>query len=128
MKSKAEIHCLGSDCPERFSLCCGAGSRSASEGEMMLGVPQFFCGKCGKKFKGGKCRSAKKMEKLSEMLANNYDWRKAFNEEFCIMAGNGKYRQSFGLHDQITDFELREFIEMVIEYENMKMLQSLRTN
>lgn len=70
-KNNAVLSCLGSDCPERFSLCCGAGSRSASEGEMLLGVPRFFCGKCGKEFKGGECRANKNLDVLEFLIESN---------------------------------------------------------
>jgi hypothetical protein len=60
MKDKIVKTCLNIDCPERFSLCCHAGSRSASEPEILLGVPAYFCAKCGKEFKGGKCTAGEK--------------------------------------------------------------------
>ena len=52
---KVKITCTNIDCPERKSLCCGAISKSASEPEIMLGVPMYFCSKCGKEYQGGEC-------------------------------------------------------------------------
>ncbi len=60
MKNKnIKLTCLSSECPERFSLCCGAISKSASEPEIMLGVPPYFCSKCGKEFKSLECTALK---------------------------------------------------------------------
>jgi len=53
----ANLTCLNINCPERFSLCCHATCRIASEPEEMLGVPHFFCSNCGKKWQGGECNA-----------------------------------------------------------------------
>jgi len=51
--TQPERHCLGLNCPERFSLCCGAGS---VEGTVVAGTtPCFLCSKCRRYFQGGKC-------------------------------------------------------------------------
>ena len=42
--------CLSIFCPERKSLCCGAGSTSGAKGEA-----HFVCSKCRKEYKGGEC-------------------------------------------------------------------------
>jgi len=47
--------CLSTNCLERYSICCDKISRAASEGEIMLGVPVFFCSGCGEEFVGGEC-------------------------------------------------------------------------
>jgi hypothetical protein len=68
MKDKIVKTCLNIDCPERFSLCCHAGSRSASEPEILLGVPAYFCAKCGKEFEGGKCTAGEPIHHLDNKV------------------------------------------------------------
>src|SRR3990167_4330457 len=47
--------CLALDCPERESVCCGAGSRRHEQ----PGASDYFvCAKCHKEFIGGKCTAA----------------------------------------------------------------------
>lgn len=122
---KATISCLGSDCPERFSLCCHAHSRSASEPEKMLGVPHFFCSKCGKEFMGGKCRAEVKMERLAKMLHDGYDWEKEFDKEnWHAMAGkNGICACGDKRGDCNTS--LKAFIRDAVELAEMKLLETL---
>ncbi len=64
-----KIYCLSIDCPERFSLCCRATCRASSEPERMLGVPPYFCSKCGKEFVGGECNVK---ERTLEEMASSY--------------------------------------------------------
>ena len=68
MRDKIVKTCLGIDCPERFSLCCHAGSRSASEPEILLGVPAYYCSKCGKEFQGGECTAGDGKEITEELI------------------------------------------------------------
>ena len=59
--TKPEKHCLGLQCPERFSLCCGAGSHpmvsllSSDETLTNVNTPVFVCDNCNKEFQGGEC-------------------------------------------------------------------------
>lgn len=48
---KKIVTCLSIDCPERKSLCCGAGCTNGEKGE-----PHFVCSKCRKEYVGGECR------------------------------------------------------------------------
>ncbi len=50
MTKDLRITCLGIDCPERKSLCCGAISKPAPD-------YRFVCSKCGNEFVGGKCKA-----------------------------------------------------------------------
>ena len=47
--------CLGSDCPERFSLCCKAGCTNGKGKEAT-----YVCFKCRKAFTGGACTAGEK--------------------------------------------------------------------
>lgn len=53
--SKIKPTCLSIDCPERFSLCCGAGCTNGNKGES-----HFVCSKCRKEFVGGECTAGEK--------------------------------------------------------------------
>lgn len=75
MKNKAEIHCLNSDCPERFSTCCMAHSKSASDGDRLRGVPAFACSKCGKPWEAPPCN-------VSERMMEESAWAKRFKKQF----------------------------------------------
>lgn len=49
---RIEKHCLGLNCPERKSICCGAGCEAVSGDE---GTGHYQCKKCHGEFIGGKC-------------------------------------------------------------------------
>ncbi len=52
MKKKEIIKtCLSVDCPERFSLCCGAVCTHDLRGNK----PEFMCSKCKKEWQAGEC-------------------------------------------------------------------------
>ena len=46
-----KITCLSLDCPERKSVCCGAGSIATKRKDYM-----FACTNCGTEFIGGECK------------------------------------------------------------------------
>jgi len=46
-----QISCLGLNCPERKSVCCGAGSIAVKRKDYM-----FACKNCRKEFVGGECK------------------------------------------------------------------------
>ena len=52
IKQNIEKHCLGLNCPERKSICCGAGCEAVSGDE---GTGHYQCKKCHGEFIGGKC-------------------------------------------------------------------------
>ena len=54
MKKRINIHCLSLDCPERKSVCCGAGSVAVEDEEKTY---EFTCQNCGIRFEGGKCNA-----------------------------------------------------------------------
>ena len=61
-KVNLKVSCLGSDCPERKSICCGGIStvKLMQDGQSFEG---YACSKCGKEFQGGKCRAEERIAK-----------------------------------------------------------------
>jgi len=57
--NNAELHCLSIDCPERKSICCGAGC--------YLDGVEFRCKNCQNLFVGGKCNAYEKVDHAKEI-------------------------------------------------------------
>lgn len=121
MKSKAVLSCLSLDCPERFSLCCKAICKSASEPERMLGVPAFFCSKCGKDWEAPACTAR-------ERNLENSEWVKRFNkkflnpDKFSAIQLHPKYQNGKGdLFGDIKEFINNELF--LAQIETIKMLK-----
>lgn len=111
MKKKAEIHCFASDCPERLSLCCKAYCRSSGNPERMLGVPAYFCGKCGKEWKALPCNVLER---------NRRPWEKAFDKKFCHKLSTSKElclmtSDPEGIKKFIRALVLKEQLELVMK-------------
>ena len=57
--------CLGKDCPERKSICCGASAKAISGDE---GTGYYACSKCGKEYIGGKCTGGDHLSDVGKMI------------------------------------------------------------
>mgnify|MGYP001613490349 CR=1 FL=1 len=59
--------CLNVNCPERFSLCCGAGCTNGEGDE-----EAFVCRKCRRKFFGGACTASTGKSTIKNLLSEVY--------------------------------------------------------
>src|SRR3990167_620684 len=84
--SKLIKSCTGSDCPERRSVCCGAGSEASIADE---GTGCFVCTKCKREFIGGRCTTmdnlpAPTREEMLKACEPQKDWRVEFEKKFPV--------------------------------------------
>lgn len=63
LNEKPFASCTSANCPERKSVCCNALCKAAAEFEKVLGVPDFYCSKCGKEFMSRECNADEEINK-----------------------------------------------------------------
>lgn len=105
--SKPKLSCLGIDCPERKSLCCGAGSEEGSNGI------RFVCSECKKEYVGGECnglaaiwktvattscchdKPLKVCEDCNVCPDDYIDWEKQFDNKFGELCEYDDFRDTW---------------------------------
>jgi cobalamin biosynthesis Co2+ chelatase CbiK len=78
--TKAKIACLNVNCPEQFSVCCGARGRCKLAAVDRDNADGFICSSCGKDFVGGECNAGKERKKRIIGSENRHFYQKSYDE------------------------------------------------